>query len=211
MKLKMAFLALLAVLASGCAVGNRYAFDNVVADAALAGSGQVAVAVHDQRAYVLSGDKEPQFVGIQRGGYGNPFDVRTEGDRPLAQDMANSIAATLGRSGFEARTVPALHSDAPAAVRDRLRQSGAERAVLLTVREWKSDAMMRLGLSCDLNMSVLDRAGSVLAAKDIRSTKEVLGPAGMPSGMGKVVGAAFRAKLEEFLADPAIAAALGGK
>src|SRR2546430_12859124 len=36
-----------------------------------------------------------QFVGLQRGGYGNPFDVRTKGDGPLADAMTTALVNTL--------------------------------------------------------------------------------------------------------------------
>lgn len=74
---------LLAVVSSGCAVGNRYAYHTVVVDPSISGRSRVSVATHDQRAYVVSGNKDPQFVGVQRGGFGNPFDVRTMMVAPL--------------------------------------------------------------------------------------------------------------------------------
>jgi hypothetical protein len=42
----------------------------------------LAVAVHDERSEVASGDKNPAFVGLLRGGYGNPMDVRTASGAP---------------------------------------------------------------------------------------------------------------------------------
>ena len=67
------FLPVVAVLLTGCAIGNRYAYQSVVANPQLSGTTAVGVATHDQREYVRSGSKDPQFVGLQRGGYGNPF------------------------------------------------------------------------------------------------------------------------------------------
>ena len=59
------------------------------------------MATQDRREYVLSGNKDPQFVGLQRGGYGNPFDVRTSDDRPLAEDMTTAIVAAMAGRGFQ--------------------------------------------------------------------------------------------------------------
>ena len=199
-----------AVLASGCAIGNRYAYHTVVANPGVSGSGAVAVATHDQRADVLSGSKAPQFVGYQRGGFGNPFDVKTVGDRPLAEDMTTALANTLKQKGFRAQPVVVAHTVSPADVRQRLTGADADRAILLTLKEWKSDSVMRIGLTYDVTMTVIDRAGKVLAEKRLDGDKEVLGAAGMPSGVGEVVGKAFKTKLELLLDDPAIAAALRG-
>src|SRR6266850_4068485 len=92
-----------AMVASGCAVGNRYAYHTVVASPQVSGSTAVAVAALDQREYVRSGDKPPQFVGVQRGGFGNPFDVRTGDDKPLADAMTTALVNTLAKRGFRDR------------------------------------------------------------------------------------------------------------
>jgi len=99
MKKLAIFIVLVGVLLSGCAVGNRYAYQTVVASPQVSGTTAVGVATHDQREYVRSGAKDPQFVGLQRGGFGNPFDVRTEGDKPLADAMTAALVNTLMKKG----------------------------------------------------------------------------------------------------------------
>ena len=127
---KLAVLVLLVgVLLSGCAVGNRYAYQTVVASPQVSGTTAVGVAAHDQREYVRSGSKAPQFVGIQRGGFGNPFDVRTDGDRPLADAMTTALVNTLTKKGFRAQPVLVAHSVTPAEARQRVIGAGAERAL----------------------------------------------------------------------------------
>lgn len=208
MKFHVFALGLLALVVSGCAIGNRYAYHTIVADPQLTGAAAVGVATHDQREYIRSGSKDPQFVGYQRGGFGNPFDVRTEDDKPMAEAMTTSIVNTLMRKGFRTRPVIVAHSLSSDEARQRLLRADAARMLLLTVQEWKSDAVMRIGLTYDVTMTVLDRAGTVLAEKRIQGDKEVLGAAGLPSGVGEVVGKAFKAKLEQLLDDPAITTAL---
>lgn len=65
----------LACFLSACFPKYRYDRMNVALNRA--GSGSVAIAVLDQRPYVRSGEKDPSFVGIMRGGYGNPFSLYT--------------------------------------------------------------------------------------------------------------------------------------
>jgi hypothetical protein len=197
-----------ALATTGCAIGNRYAYHTIVANPTLSGKQSVSVAAHDQRDYVQAGKKSPQFVGLQRGGFGNPFDVRTEGDRPLADDMTTAIVNTLNAKGFRAQQIVVSHTVSTAEVSERLRRTGADRALLFEVKEWKSDVALRIGLTYDVRMSVLGRDGAVLATKRLEGNKEVLGAAGLPSGVGEIVGNAFRTKLELLLDDAAIAAAL---
>ncbi len=206
---RLGVLMFVAMVASGCAVGNRYAYHTVVASPQVSGSTAVAVATLDQREYVRSGDKPPQFVGVQRGGFGNPFDVRTGDDKPLADAMSTALVNTLAKRGFRAQPVVVPPSTTPADARQRAIAAGADRALLLTLQEWKSDTAVRVGLSYDLGLAVLDRTGAVLAEKALQG-RDNLGAATLPSQVGELVGGAFKTKLEQLLDDPAIAAALRG-
>lgn len=54
--------------------------------------------VQDLRSYVVYGDKDEDFAGLARSGYGIPYDIGTESNRPLAQEMADVIVAGLRNS-----------------------------------------------------------------------------------------------------------------
>src|SRR5262245_13381494 len=105
------WIVLFAPLLVGCAVGTRHDYPTVLVEPSVSGSGALGVASHDQRPYVVAGGKEPQFVGLQRGGFGNPFDVRTAQDRPLADDMTQALASSLKRRGFDAVPIVLAASD----------------------------------------------------------------------------------------------------
>ena len=204
-------LALIALLASGCAVGNRYAYHSVIVNPALSGTSTLSVATHDQREYVRSGDKPPQFIGLQRGGYGNPFDVKTTDDRPLAENMTTVIVNSLGLKGFRAQAVVVTSSMSLSEVRHRLTALDAERALLLMLHEWKSDTYMNVGLHYDVTLLVLDRAGTVLAEKRLSGHDNLGGSFwNPPSHARDAVPRAFKAKIEELLNDTAVASALRG-
>ena len=200
---------LVALTLTGCAVGNRYAYQGVVASPQVSGTSAVTVATHDQRDYVRSGSKEPQFVGMQRGGFGNPFDVRTADDKPLADAMTTALVNTLAKKGFRAQPVIVAHSLAAADARQQALRAGADRAVVLTLQEWKSDTAMRVRLLYDMTMTVLDKTGAVLVEKRLQGDDN-LGAASLPSQVGDIVAAAFKTKLEQLLDDPGVAGALRG-
>jgi len=200
---------LVALTLTGCAVGNRYAYQGVVASPQVSGTSAVTVATHDQRDYVRSGSKDPQFVGMQRGGFGNPFDVRTADDKPLADAMTTALVNTLAKKGFRAQPVIVAHSVAAADARQQAVRAGADRAVVLTLQEWKSDTAMRVRLLYDMTMTVLDKTGGVLAEKRLQGDDN-LGAASLPSQVGDIVAAAFKTKLEQLLDDPGVAGALRG-
>ena len=84
-----------AVFVSGRAVGNKYRFAETREDINVAGQKSIAVASVDKRHTVVVGESPPEYVGMQRGGFGNPFNVTTESDLPFADAVSKSISLTL--------------------------------------------------------------------------------------------------------------------
>jgi hypothetical protein len=199
------------LLFGACAVGNKHAYHSVVASVPSSGADQIAVATHDQRPYIISGNKAPQFVGLSRGGYGNPFDVTTEDGRSLAEDMTQAIVNSLNQKGYHSVPVVVTAADGAAVAREKLVQVDAERAVLLTLREWKSDTYVSTTITYDVTLTVLSRAGEVIGESRLQGEdnlgKDVINP---PALAKKVTPAAFKAKLEQLFSEPTIVAALQG-
>lgn len=92
-------LVFLVFLVSGCAIGNKYDYQNAELSLPVGGSGELGLAVVDNRSYVRNGDKAPNFIGSQRGGFGNPFDVTTASGRSLISDMEDALKSSLTNSG----------------------------------------------------------------------------------------------------------------
>lgn len=184
--------ALLAFGLGGCAVGNRYDYRTAIGGLPVSGTGEVAVAVTDARPYVVSGEKGPDFVGLQRGGFGNPFDVKTASGGPLADEMRNAIANALQRQGYK---VLAANQPAP-------------RKLDLNVLEWKTDVMARMKVLYDLTLSVYDGSGTLLA-RSASKGEEVLG-GGFESANAASAAKAFELRFTELVRDEAVRGALAG-
>lgn len=80
---------------AGCAFGQRQSFANVQVAVNHRGTTTIAVAAQDRRPYVVNGEKSVTYVGTQRGGFGNPFDVTTKSDAPALQDTVPTPEAQL--------------------------------------------------------------------------------------------------------------------
>jgi hypothetical protein len=193
----------------GCAVGNTHRYDDVIADLPCSGSGKVAVATCDRRPYVLDGDKGGQFVGLSRGGFGNAFGVTTASGKPLAEDITAVLARALDAKGFDGVPVLLTVGEDDAAVAAKLQATGAPRAVVLVLREWKSDTYVSTALYYDVTLQVRSAAGEVLA-EVVQDGKDDLGSSAWnpPSHARSAVPPAFKAKLEALFAEPAVAAAM---
>lgn len=160
---KILFVGLMIIL-SGCAVGNKYDYRSSAISLPVKStqSAKVAVSVDDQRPYVVAGEKGPNFVGLQRGGFGNPFDVTTASGKPLAEDMAFVLKKALEDSGYqivETTSSSGNHKMFVLAAGD----DGADKVVLLNIKEWKSDIYMGITLHSDIELTVYSVDGQVLA------------------------------------------------
>ena len=177
---------------SACAVGNRYDYSNAIGGLPVSGKGTIAVDVIDARPYVVSGDKTPDFVGIQRGGFGNPFDVRTASGGPLAGEMRTGIVNALQKQGFT--VLPA--------------NEAASRKLQLKVLEWKTDVMARMKVLYDLTLAVLDERGKVLATSRTQG-EEVLGGGFEKANAGNAAKS-FELRFTELMRDESVRNALMG-
>lgn len=203
-------IAILFVLSasSGCAFGHKYNYHEVMPNLKAEGSGQIGVATHDQRPYVVKG-KTPTFVGLTRAGFGNPYGVATQSGKPLAEDMTTVICNALKERGFQCIPVFVDASYKPDQVRQKLKEAASERALLLTIYEWKSDTYLSTALLYNVTLIVLDQNGTSIAETRIEG-KDILGSNVInPVGVAyKTVPQAFKKKLEELLNQPVVIDAL---
>ena len=193
-------IVILAVSLYGCAFGNKHAYHDAAIDYRGEGSAKVGIATFDHRVYVLSNDKDPDFVGLQRAGFGNPYDVTTESGRSLAEDITTSLVNALAKKGFAARPVLVSSTDSIDAAILALTAHGSDRSILLMLSEWKTDTYNRTGLYYDVTLMVLDESGNMLAERSIGGKDNLGGSVWNPPGHAKkAVPLAFKEKMEELL------------
>jgi len=201
--------AIALVTASGCAVGNKHQYAGIVPELAIETPLTTAVAVQDQRPYVLDGDKTPNFVGIQRGGFGNPFDVTTASGMSLASDISESIVAALEKKNINAIQVDLAPKATDAQISEILISASADRLLQIKLVEWKADTYQNTALIYDVRLSVLDATGKVIA-ESAKQGRDDLGGSFMnpPAHAKTAVPVAFRRIFEGLLNDPKVIAAL---
>lgn len=202
--MRILLIVLAAFAMTGCLIGNKHRYD-IGPDFAVQGTRSVAVAAQDLRRYVVSKEKKPDFVGFQRGNFGNPFDITTESGRPLADDFAAAIAASLQRRGFNSTAVSIAASPSAADARALAARASAERLALLQIVEWMSDTTKQTGLLYDLVLRVYDADGNELANNRVTGRDNLGGSAWNPPDHAKgAVPVAYRKKLEELFGAEAV-------
>jgi hypothetical protein len=175
------------------------------------GAGQLAVGVVDHRPYVLSGDKAPTFVGLQRSGVGIPYNVNTQSGKPLATDFSGAMSKALTDKGYKVTEINLAPADTVDAARTKLGAEKAGRRILLEVREWKTDTYAEAALHYGLYLDVMDETSAVIGHAESAGTNNLGGsfwdidPA---ASAAEVASAAFKRKLNDLFREPAIQAAL---
>lgn len=166
--MKKLWLVVMLLMLSGCAVGNKYDYrtSSITLPTQSAQQSKVVLAVNDERPYVVNGKKPANFVGLMRGGFGNPFDVNTVSGKPLTEDMSVAIEKALAKSGYQVVNVEST-ADNQVLV-NAAAANGASRIILLNIKEWKSDVMMSITLHCDIELTILDQQGTVLAKNQMK-------------------------------------------
>jgi len=175
-----------------------------------AGSGKVAVATVDERPYVLNGKNPPAYVGIIRGGFGNPFNRDTDDGKPLADNFSDSIARSLTAKGYQAIAISTPPAKSPAEALKSLEQSGASRLILVELRDWQSDTMVNPTVNCDVTLRIYDASGRELASVTDVKNYDMHGGSifNTPGRSSDVVYSFYQQKITEWFSNPKIEAAL---
>lgn len=185
-------------------MGQKYNYA-IVGDLTASGSKSLAIATHDQRPYILSSEKSPDYVGKMRGGYGNPFDVGTESGKPMSDDMSQSISSSLSKKGFKTVLIPTLPKDSSEAIMEKLKNTQTDGLILLTVYEWKSDfagfGVFKSWLDYNATLTVFDNNGKSLAEAKIGGSDELGNSMEPVSHSKKAVPKGVKKKIEELLND----------
>lgn len=204
--IKWGLMGAAATLLSGC---YSIAYDTTVV-LPEKGTTKVAVATVDERPHVLNHRNPPNYVGIIRGGFGNPFDRHTDDGKPLADDFDETIVYSLVSNGFQAVAVSTAPASDDGQALALLKQSGASRLVLLELREWQSDTMINPTMNLDYSFHVYDAAGKELATVTEAKDQDLKGGSFFnPIGKSDdLVVAFYQDKIQAWFSDPKVEAAL---
>jgi hypothetical protein len=170
-------------------------------------NGELSVAVWDARPYVLTGEKSPEWVGLQRSGWGIPYGVHTQSNNPLSSEFAQSILSSFGQAGGakSSVTIPNRTSTIEA-VTKMLPSRG--KVLLLEISEWKTDTLSDINFSYDLKVKVLNN-GALVAEERTHGNEKLKGSMWNPIGASERVAVAKqKEKLDELFSFTSIKNAL---
>lgn len=210
---KLLLICVLSLLTlTGCAVGNKYDLASAVPEVTHSSKQEVAVGVQDRRMYITNGDKAQDFIGLQRGGFGNPFDVTTKSGKPLANDILNALATGMEKQGYKVSKVTISPRTDTATAIAKLSAEHKKRSLLVYILNWKSDTMTNVAMHYDIKATVYNESGSRMAETTLYGSDNLGGSfMNPPKHAMKVVPEALQEQLERIINAPSISDALNRK
>lgn len=162
---KHSLILCIAVILSACAAGRTmdYHTGTVNYNSEIPGDTPVIVAFQDIRPYVLSGNKDSTFVGLQRSLTGIPYPVNTKSGQALANDFSHLVSASLRTEGVDAKSVVfPLNENFETFVKENITEE--KRFLIFSLKEWKIDIYTSASLHYDVTLSVYAPNGTKLAS-----------------------------------------------
>ena len=192
------------------AFGNKHPYHEVVISTQVKSHDPIAIAVHDQRHYVVNASKKATFIGSMRSGVGIPYDITTKSDKPLAEDFQIIIKQAMEKAGNKLIIVPAFLGISKEEVLSGLEKTQAPRRIYIDIREWKTDTYMKANLYCLLHLYVFNQNNEIIAESSVKANAEGYGGSFWNPKKAAKKGAlkAVKLKLEALLNDEVIVKAL---
>jgi len=205
-------LLLLAVSFGGCTVPQfKHDYSSARLTLPVTVRATTAVATHDQRPYVTSGEKQADYVGRFNAGFGNPFHIGTTSGAPLTSEVTEAVVRSLKGGGAVVEKIGTTPRESETALMSKLAQSGADRQLLIVLREWRTLTYNTVNLLYDIELKVLSGSGGLLATNRVQGEEELGFSAWDPKPIAAEEGPkALGKKLQQLLSSPDVRQALGG-
>jgi hypothetical protein len=161
------FILFSALILGGCGAGSAvhrtenysYSWPNI----SYSTNGNLVVGVIDQRPYITSGKNEDTFVGLMRGGFGNPWHMHTESGKPLATDISQAVLSGYMNAGVNTVSVFLTPNMSQQDIANKLISAQSQRKILIKINEWKSDTYKNTKFLYDLSAEVYNENGEKIA------------------------------------------------
>ena len=183
---------------------------HMIQSPAATGKKTVAVMAVDQRAMTAKKTVTPDHLGEVGGAFGNPFTLTTEKRTAVSVDLTESLTEGFRRGGWRTAPASAVATLTKEAAFRNLQTHGADRFLIVALKNWESDTLASTNFRFDLEVSVLDANGQVLAVERVQGQQNL----GYPKygRLSETIRAAMDAEssrvLSTALAKPALVAAL---
>jgi len=173
-------------------------------------STSITVGVLDERPYVVSGEKPAKYIGEFELSMGGPYDAFTNSKQAMVNEFADKMPQLLTKQFSQLKTSYLDVGLSKQAAVDKLLASGAEKVVLISLKEWKSHTSIDTSLWFDAQLEVFNSDKQLLSYKRIQGHDTFGGAAiaGPITNAKRTLPHAFRQKMQGLFSDPMVMASL---
>lgn len=173
-------------------------YKNLLIKLSYQGSEKIIFAVQDKRPYVVSGEKKPEYVGnFRKASFGQPYDATTPNRNPLSEALSSCIVESLKRAGYDVIEVKSIFPENDEAIIEKMKIYGTK-IVIMTLKEWISEAYYNVGLTYDVGLKIMDENGNTIAVENIKGSDDLGDRNWVPEMRAKIyVPEAAKKRLEE--------------
>ncbi|CAH0524888.1 hypothetical protein [Vibrio hippocampi] len=158
----------------------------------------ISIAVLDQRPYVLNKDKEPNFEGIIRSGFGIPYSYSTITGEPMSLYLGKRLEYGIEQKGVN---VEQQQTDTATQFSDLMSKlkNDQQPSIVVVLNEWKYDFHALSDNSWyDVDITVADSTGKTVLTKNYKGEDDI------PDGgvIGNEMMLIYKARFEKIFSDP---------
>jgi hypothetical protein len=160
---------------SGCAVGRKMSYENKEVKPDYSITKSILTVFQDKRPEVLAGSEKPSWCGHMNSTAQIPYNMQTESGRPLADEFANSMAASFNKQAVKSAAMLVNMNTSIDSISAVFSKDEHERLLLFTMNKWESSANPRFSdihyeVIVNLELKVYDKAGNLLAKSNVQDT-----------------------------------------
>ncbi|GEM_PF-1070838 len=170
----------------------------------------IAIAVLDQRPYIVSGEKPAKYIGQFELSMGGPYDAFTRSKQAMVNEFADKMPQLLGKQFSQLKTIYLEAGLSKQAAVEQLLATGAEKLVLISLKEWKSHTSIDTSLWFDAQLEAFNTDKQLLSYKRTQGHDTFGGAAiaGPITNAKRTLPHAFRQKMQALFSDPMVMASL---
>ncbi len=160
--IRFAVPVLVAAFACGCAATNLVEYSSLNPELTYSGRCRVAIAVHDARPRVVSGESSQSLVGEVASSSVQRVPLTIAGGHPLSEITADALIKVFSVKGFDVVRIRTTPTDSSKTILDKVNTAGADHGIVITINEWWSSVLKNAALVYDLTLVLYDSKGAVL-------------------------------------------------
>ncbi len=170
------------ILLSSCAINQKIDYRSFHVNAKEIKENSIDLAFLDHRDVVVTGKKQPTFVGYMRSATGIPWSINTKGNSEFIDDLANGMIKSFTLQNIKATKIQTKWEDSEDSVKSSLFLLSGNKKIFFVIHEFHTDGYGKQTLLYNINLFIYNKVGMLLRNKSIKGETKLGGSAILGAG-----------------------------